>query len=108
MSPLQADGMSRANAAILMLTRSKDQYVGKAFLRYLRNPLKYWRDHDEAIAAQHDVSTGEHALLRAICSSAHILHAAHNTPDENPWQRFHTLACILEGEARMPGAVTNT
>jgi hypothetical protein len=30
------DEMSRANAAILMLMRRKDQYVGKAFLIYFK------------------------------------------------------------------------
>jgi hypothetical protein len=61
MSPLQADGMSRANPAILMLRCSIDQYVGKAFLRFLRY-------YTHAIAVQHDPSIGEHALLRAKCS----------------------------------------
>ena len=51
-----------------MLTRSKDQHVGKAFLRYLRYHLKYLRDHCEAIAVQHDLSTGEsmHCCARHV------------------------------------------
>jgi hypothetical protein len=69
--------MSRAKALILMLRRPIDQYVGNAFFENLPSQR-------EAVAAQHDPSTGDRAPLRAARSSAHILAEYQANPDENP------------------------